>query len=101
MPVRALAFDTIYRILDRAESTGSVTDYVPTEDSPVSSTKVKGPPSLPPNIVAALEKAKRDNAWIDGSKHVLLQPDDVTKLSGWCRAHGLDNDATAVDAAFR
>ncbi len=100
MPVRALAFDTIYRILDRAESTGSMTDYVPTGDSPVSSAKVKGP-SLPPNIVAALEKAKQDNAWIDGSKHVLLQPDDVTKLSSWCRARGLDNDAAAVDAAFR
>ena len=100
LPVRALPFDTIERILNRAKSAGDATAYVPSADSPVSSEKVKGS-SLDPNIVTALEQAKRDKALIDGGKLVSLQFDDAIELSGWCRACGLDDDAAAVDVAFR
>jgi hypothetical protein len=109
--VVTLPIATINRILDRVSSQpvqasefnlGAALARVIHADvetnSPTQKTRLL--PTLPENIVSALEKARDDKTLMDGGKHVgHLRRDDFTTLRDWCRAMRLGSDAAVVEAA--
>jgi len=100
--VVTLPIATIQRILDRVTNLPEPASglFVPGIFIPTPTTRPG--PRLPENIVSALEKARDDNALLDGGKPVgHLRRDDFTTLCDWCRAMRLGSDAAAVETAVR